>query len=110
MEVYVGVYRNDLATAEAVIRGAAEDLRVRLVFHGRDGPPTKADCLNRLYVAMAEDELRSGKRVRSVILHDPEDMVDSAALGLLDGALDDADFVQLSVLPEAQPASRWIGS
>lgn len=92
------------------MRGAQGDARVRLVIHDRDGPTTKADCLNRLYAAIEADEVRLGMRFRMVLLHDAEDMVDPAALGLLDRALDDADFVQLPVLPEPQPASRWIGS
>jgi adsorption protein B len=110
LRLYVGCYRNDVATAEAVIAGAGGDPRVRLVVHDRDGPTTKADCLNRLYAAMAADERRSGRRFRMVVQHDAEDMVDPAALGLLDVALTRADFVQLPVLPQPQPASRWIGS
>jgi adsorption protein B len=110
LRIYVGCYRNDLATAEAILRGTGGDSRVRLVVHDREGPTTKADCLNRLYAAMGADERRSGTRFRMVLQHDAEDMVDSAALGLLDAALARADFVQLPVLPEPQAASRWIGS
>ena len=110
LRIYVGCYRNDTVTAEAILRGAQGDQRVRLVIHGRDGPTTKADCLNRLYEAMETDERRMGARYHMVLLHDAEDMVDAAALSLLDRALQDADFVQLPVLPEPQKASRWIGS
>lgn len=110
LRIYAGCYRNDSATAEAIVAGAGGDPRVRLVVHGRDGPTTKADCLNCLYAALEEDELRSGMRFRMVVLHDAEDMVDPAALGLLDAALTNADFVQLPVLPEPQLSSRWIGS
>ena len=110
LRVYVGCYRNDPATAEAIIAGGRGDPRVRLVVHDRDGPTTKADCLNRLYAAMEADEQRCAVRFRMVLQHDAEDMVDSAALGLLDAALERADFVQLPVLPQPQSASRWIGS
>lgn len=110
LRLYVGCYRNDSATAEAIMAGTHDDPRVRLVVHGRDGPTTKADCLNRLYAAMEADERRSGQRYRMVLQHDAEDMVDPAALGLLDAALERADFVQLPVLPAPQAASRWIGS
>jgi adsorption protein B len=110
LRIYVGCYCNDPETAEAVMRGSGGDARVRLVVHGREGPTTKADCLNRLYAAMEADERRSGRRFRMVLQHDAEDMVDPAALGLLDTALDRADFIQLPVLPEPQPASRWVGS
>ena len=110
LRIYVGCYRNDAATAEAIVCGTGADSRVRLVVHDREGPTTKADCLNRLYAAMDADERRSGTRFHMVLQHDAEDMVDSAALGLLDAALERADFVQLPVLPEPQAASRWIGS
>ena len=110
MTIYVGVYRNDPESLSAAASGANGDPRVRLVVHGEDGPTTKADCLNRLYLAMEQDERRLGRPVRLVLLQDAEDMVDPAALGLVDEAIDRAEFVQLPVLPIPQPKSRWIGS
>jgi len=108
LRLYVGCYRNDPGTVAAVMAEAGHDPRVRLVVHDRDGPTTKADCLNRLYGALCEDELRSGRRARSVVLHDAEDMVHPAALFVLDAALHDASFVQLPVRPEPQRGSRWV--
>lgn len=110
MLFYLGFYRNDPESLRAAMAAAGDDPRVRLVVHDRDGPSTKADCLNRLYRAMEQDELRRGQAVRTVLLHDAEDMVDSAALSLVDRAMDDCDFVQLPVLPIPHPASRWVGS
>jgi adsorption protein B len=110
LRLYAGCYRNDVGTAEAIVAGAGADPRVRLVVHDRDGPTTKADCLNRLYAAMEADERRCGARFRMIMVHDAEDMVDPAALALIDAAMARADFVQLPVLPEPQPASRWSGS
>lgn len=108
LRIYVGCYRNDPATAQAVMRGAGGDARLRLVIHDRDGPSSKADCLNRIYVALREDERRSGVEARMVVLQDAEDMVDPAALALFDQAMDRADFVQIPVLPEPQPNGRWV--
>ena len=108
LRIYVGCYRNDLATIAAAIGGVGQDPRVRLVIHDRIGPTTKADCLNRLYHALSVDEARSGEDFRSVILHDAEDMVHPAALAAIDTALFAADFVQLPVRPELQNTSRWI--
>jgi bacteriophage N4 adsorption protein B len=110
LRLYAGCYRNDALTMESIARGANGDPRVRLVVHDCDGPSTKADCLNRLYAALEADEQRIGADFRMVLLHDAEDMVDPAALGLMDRALDEAEFVQLPVLPEPQSRSRWIGS
>jgi adsorption protein B len=108
LRLYVGLYRDDAATLEAAIRGAAGDRRVRMVIHDRAGPTTKADCLNRLYEALCDDEKRSGEDFRMVVLHDAEDMVDPAALKILEAGLERAEFVQLPVLPEPQMRSRWI--
>ncbi|WP_120716284.1 glycosyl transferase family protein [Tsuneonella amylolytica] len=110
LAVYVGCYRNDPASIEAVAVAADGDPRVRLVIHDRDGPTTKADCLNRLYRAIEQDERRSGRALRMIVMHDAEDMVDPAALGLLDQGLAVADLVQLPVLPEPIARSRWIAS
>lgn len=109
LRLYVGCYRNDPATLEAAIAAACGDPRVRLVIHDRDGPSTKADCLNRLYAALTIDEARSGRRFASVVFHDAEDMVDPAALGLLDEAIAaGADFAQLPVEPLVQRHGGWI--
>jgi adsorption protein B len=110
LTIYIGCYRNDPDTVAAALRAAGRDKRVRIVIHDRQGPSTKADCLNRLYRAMCMDEERQGSVTRMVMLQDAEDMVDPAALSLADRALDRADFVQLPVLPEPQSASRWVGS
>ena len=111
LRLYVGIYRNDPETLEAAMRGATGDARLRLVIHDRFGPSTKADCLNRLYDAMCEDERRTGQAFKSVIFHDAEDMVDPAALGLLDRAIESgADFVQLPVEPLPQDSGQWLGS
>ncbi|KPL69606.1 hypothetical protein SZ64_16810 [Erythrobacter sp. SG61-1L] len=108
LTLYVGCYRNDRATAEAVTKAASGDPRLRLVLHDRDGPTTKADCLNRLYRALSDDERRRGMQYRMALLHDAEDMVDPAALSLLDREIEHADFVQIPVRPEPQFGSRWI--
>ena len=106
--LYVGCYRNDPETIAAAMAAAGGDPRVRLVIHRRDGPTTKADCLNRLYAALGQDEARRGFSYRSVVLHDAEDMVHPAALAVIDQALGEVDFVQLPVRPEPLAASRWI--
>lgn len=108
VRLYVGCYANDPETAQAVVAAAGGDHRLRLTVHDRAGPTSKADCLNRLFVALCEDEQRMGQRVRMVLLHDAEDMVDAVALPLLDQAMTDHDFVQIPVLPEPQGDSRWI--
>jgi adsorption protein B len=108
LTLFVGCYRNDPATLLAAMAGAGDDRRVRLVVHDRDGPTTKADCLNRLYAALCEEEERRGAPFTSIVMHDAEDMVHPAALSVIDRVLDQAHFVQLPVRPEPQAASPWI--
>ncbi len=110
LRIYAGCYRNDAATVQAVIAAAAGDSRLRLVIHDCNGPSTKADCLNRLYTALQKDEARLGVKAHMVVLHDAEDMVDPAALSLLDRTIATADLVQLPVLPTPQPQSPWISA
>ncbi|MEL6877706.1 MAG: glycosyl transferase family protein [Pseudomonadota bacterium] len=114
MRLYIGCYRNDGATIDAVMQAAGNDPRLRVVIHDRLGPSTKADCLNRLYLALCDDERRRGTRAHMVVFHDAEDMVDPAALPLLDQAIGrhagGAQFVQLPVQPLPQPASVLVGS
>lgn len=109
MRLYVGCYRNDPDTLGAGIAAARGDPRLRLVILDRAGPTTKADCLNRLYAALALDEERSGQRFAGVVFHDAEDMVDPGALGLLDECLaQGADFVQLPVEPLVPRHRGWL--
>lgn len=110
LRLYVGCYRNDQQTIAAVLASIGQDNRVRLVIHDKAGPTTKADCLNRLYQALQTDERRTGERSRMIVLHDAEDMVDPAGLGLLDHSMESADMAQLPVLPQPQRSSQWIGS
>lgn len=115
LRLYVGCYRNDPATLGAGVAAAHCDPRLRLVIVDADGPTTKADCLNRLYAALALDEERSGRRFRAVVFHDAEDVVDPGALGLLDECVaGGADFVQIPVeplVPHQRPfLSRHVGS
>ena len=118
--LYVGCYRNDAATIAAAMLAVGGDRRVRLVIHDRPGPTTKADCLNRLYLALCADENRRGARFATVLLQDAEDMVHPLALSVVDQGLaapdvagawgpgGGADFVQLPVRPELSPAAHWV--
>ena len=110
LRIYVGCYHNDPATMASAMAAARGDPRVRIVVHGEDGPTSKADCLNRLYAALREDEARSGTAARMIVLHDAEDMADPAALALLDDAMETADFAQLPVMALPQRGSALIGS
>ena len=104
--IYVGCYPNDPASIAAVQE--VQDARVRLVVSPVPGPTTKADCLNRLWEALLDDEVRERWRAKAIVLHDAEDVVHSAELRIFDRLIERFDLVQLPVLPLVDRNSRWI--
>ena len=106
--LYIGCYPNDPETLDAVRAVAARDGRVRPVVHRREGPTTKADCLNGIWQALLADEAARGTRAKAVILHDAEDVVHPQELRLFDRLIESHAMVQIPVLPLAVPGSRWV--
>ena len=104
--IFVGIYRNDPATAAAV--ASVGDERIEAVAVDADGPTTKADCLNRLYDALVAFELAADRSAKAVVLHDAEDVVHPLELRTFDRLIDRAAVIQLPVLPLPDPHSRWI--
>lgn len=106
--LYIGVYANDPATGFAALRGARGDQRLRIVPLACDGPTSKADCLNRIWQAMQQDEAEDGFQYRSIVLHDAEDVVHPAELSLYDQFLGHFAFVQIPVSPLIDRAAPLI--
>lgn len=104
--VFVGVYPNDAATRAAV--DAVGDPRITTVTTRRDGPTTKADCLNHLWHAVLAHEAAHGIRFKAVVLHDAEDVVDPLELGVFDHLVPRLALVQLPVEPIVDRGSRWV--
>lgn len=106
--IYVGTYPNDRATIWAVAAVAARDPRVRLIVGRRDGPTTKADCLNTIWRAMLRDEAGDGRTTRAIVLHDAEDVVHPFELRIFDALIRRHPVVQLPVHPLIDPRSRFV--
>lgn len=104
--IFVGHYRNDPATAAAV--ASIPDERIEAVEVDRDGPTTKADCLNHLYDALVAYEVETGRSAEAVVLHDAEDVVHPLELRVFDRLIERAAVIQLPVLPLPDPHSHWI--
>ena len=104
--IFVGHYRNDPATGAAI--AAVRDDRIEAVEVDRDGPTTKADCLNHLYDALIAYEVETCQTAAAVVLHDSEDVVHPLEFRVFDRLIDRAAVVQLPVLPLHDPHSRWI--
>lgn len=106
--IYIGCYPNDRAGVAAIMAGCSGFAEARLVMCESNGPTSKADCLNHLWRALVNDELASGKRAKAIVLHDAEDMVHRDELRVFDYLIERATAVQLPVIPEIVPGSRWI--
>ncbi|CAN5134899.1 hypothetical protein BH24PSE1_BH24PSE1_02300 [soil metagenome] len=104
--IFVGHYRNDVATAAAI--SSVDDPRIEPVLVDEDGPTTKADCLNHLYDALLAFELCSDRPAAAVVLHDAEDLVHPLELAVFNRLIDRAGVIQLPVQPLPDPRSRWI--
>ena len=104
--IFVGHYRNDPATAAAI--AAVHDERIEAVELDRDGPTTKADCLNDLYDALVAFEVETGRSAAAVALHDAEDVVHPLEFRIFDRLIGRAALIQLPVLPLPDKHSRWI--
>lgn len=108
VRLYVGLYPNDRATADAAAAIAVRDPRVRLVLNPANGPTTKADCLNTLWRALVREELAEGWRALAIVLHDAEDVVHRDEIHVYRAFLADHEIVQLPVMPIPDPASPLI--
>ncbi|MGO1303527.1 MAG: glycosyltransferase [Sphingomonas parapaucimobilis] len=106
--LYIGLYPNDPATIAAAADVAERDDRVRLVIGPRDGPTTKADCLNTLWHALQRDMVAEGFQAKAIVLHDAEDVVHPDELAVFDSLIEERAVVQLPVLPLVVPGSRLV--
>lgn len=106
--IFVGCYPNDAATINAVAGVVEQDSRVRLVVGTKNGPTTKADCLNNLWRALERDDRQSGVRSWAVVLHDAEDVVHPSELRVYDALLGSNAIVQIPVLPLIDRGARLV--
>ncbi|MBV7255621.1 glycosyl transferase family protein [Pacificimonas sp. WHA3] len=105
-DVFIGVYPNDPDTLAAVT--AVGNARIRIVMNDRDGPTTKADCLNRIWEVMSAQEQAGGFTYKGIVLHDAEDVVHAAEMRIFDYLMPRFAMVQLPVIPLRDNNSRWI--
>ncbi len=106
--IYVGVYPNDPGTIMAAAAVAERDSRIHLVIGPRDGPTTKADCLNTLWKALQRDDAASRIATKAIVLHDAEDVVHADELRIFDTLIERYDVVQLPVLPLVKRGAQLV--
>lgn len=107
VHVFVGCYPNDSETRKAI--SAEERDGLSLVIVDRDGPTTKAHCLNNLYEALQRHEERTGLAFAGAVLHDAEDVISPDEARVFSAFVDRYAMVQLPVVPLIDRCSRWIG-
>jgi len=104
--IYLGCYPNDQETITAASQ--IVDPRLRIVVGAKNGPTTKADCLNALWQALLGDEITTGVRAKAIVLHDAEDVVHPDELRVFDTLIERFALVQLPVFPLINRQSRWV--
>lgn len=106
--IYVGCYPNDNDTIAAAADAASGVENIRIIMCDNDGPTSKADCLNRLWRALCQDEILESISFKAVILQDAEDLVHPKALNLFNYLIERASLVQIPVIPRRASRSIWV--
>lgn len=96
-QFFVGVYQNDSETIAQVTAASTVVPNVTMAVVPRDGPTSKADCLNIIMARIVEHERRTGKQFIGIALHDSEDVIHPYELQLFNYLLDRMDLIQLPV-------------
>ena len=105
-EFWLGVYPNDAATIAQVAACEKKSPRVRHVVCSRDGPTTKADCLNSILRGIRRHEQMTGERYEIIQQHDAEDLIPRLALKRANQEIANYGMVQFPVLPLKTPVRR----
>ena len=98
-EIFVGTYQNDEETAAAVEKAREQSHRVHRIVCPKDGPTSKADCLNWIYQGIRSFEARNSVKFAFYVMHDSEDIVHPLSLKLFNYLMPRMGMVQLPVLP-----------
>lgn len=94
---FVGVYQNDPETIAEVKLAMERFPNVSMSVVPRDGPTSKADCLNVVLADILAYERRIGEPFLGIALHDSEDVIHPYELKLFNYLLDRMDLIQLPV-------------
>lgn len=94
---FVGVYQNDAETIAEVRTAMSRFPNVSMSVVPRDGPTSKADCLNIVLADIFAHEQATGITFAGIALHDSEDVIHPYELKLFNYLLDRKDLIQLPV-------------
>jgi adsorption protein B len=97
--IFVGTYPNDAATQFEVERIRERYDNVHRVTCPKEGPTSKADCLNWVHQYVRVFEKEQGIRFEIFAMDDSEDIIHPLALKLYNYLIPRKDMVQLPVFP-----------
>jgi adsorption protein B len=107
---FIGVYQNDKATISEVRRAQAHCANVHMVVVPRNGPTSKADCLNEILASILSYEAGQGAPFAGIALHDSEDFIHPHELTVFNSLIGTTyDFVQLPVFSFNQSLRDVVG-
>jgi adsorption protein B len=105
---FVGVYQNDPRTIAEVQKAQRSISNITMVVVPRDGPTSKADCLNEVIAAIFDHEIKSEITFAGIAMHDAEDLIHPHELKLFNLLIGKYDFIQLPVLSFNQPLREFV--
>lgn len=106
---FVGVYQNDEATRREVERARRLNSNIQIVIVPRDGPTSKADCLNEIVAAIFAFEAKNKLRFAGIAMHDAEDLIHPHEFVLFNILIDEYEFIQLPVFSFTRPIREAVG-
>ncbi len=97
--IFVGTYPNDPATQREVDLVRERYGNVERIVCPKDGPTSKADCLNWIFEGIRHYEKEHGTEFDIVVMEDSEDVLHPMMLKLFNFLIPRMDMVQIPVLP-----------
>jgi adsorption protein B len=107
-QFFVGVYRNDPQTIAEVKKAQSTAANINMVIVPRDGPTSKADCLNEVIAAIFDFETKNNLTFAGICMHDSEDLIHPHELKLFNLLIGKYDFIQLPVFSFNQPLREFV--
>jgi len=108
-DFFVGVYRNDPRTVAEVERAQQLFPNVHMVMVEREGPTSKANCLNEIVREIFRFEAKYDVSFVGLAMHDAEDLIHPHELKLLNFLINKYEFVQLPVFSFSRSLRDFIG-
>lgn len=101
--IFIGTYPNDPKTRREVALLREKYHNIERIVCPKDGPTSKADCLNWIYEGIKLYEKEHGVNFDIIAMNDSEDIMHPWVLKLYNYLIPRVDMVQLPVFPMERP-------